>query len=73
MPGIVVALVLRRRQASDFGLFRGYTIKQHNTLFVTPITDKVLRPKLTKQCLYGLSGAIMDSDLFLYTITEIVA
>ena len=38
MPGIVVALVVRRKQqASEFELIRGYTIKQLNTLIVTPI------------------------------------
>ena len=58
------ALVVRRKQqASEFVLIRGYTIKQLNTLIVTPIPI-VLRPKLTKQCLYDLSGAIMESALF---------
>ena len=34
----VVALVVRRKQqASEFELIRGYTIKQLNTLIVTPI------------------------------------
>ena len=38
IPGIVVALVVRRKQqASEFELIRGYTIKQLNTLIVTPI------------------------------------
>ena len=33
----VVALVARRKQASEFVLIRGYTIKLLNTLIVTPI------------------------------------
>ena len=37
LSGIVVALVVRRKQASEFVLIRGYTIKQLNTLIVTPI------------------------------------
>ena len=122
MPGIVVALVFRRKQASKFVLIRGYTIecfthvasiyanllKQkksfayerssiptglvwdtnmaavslfwdtnmaavtscENTLlnrlihWSLRLSYKVLRPKLTKQCLHDLSGAIMESALF---------
>ena len=36
LPRIVVALEVRRKQASEFVLIRGYTIKQLNTLIVTP-------------------------------------
>ena len=63
MSGIVVALVVRRKQASKFVLIPGYTIKQLNTLIVIRLSSKVLRPKMSKQCLYDLSGAIMDSAL----------
>ena len=56
----VVALVVRRKQASEFVLIR------LNCLIHSPLrlSYKVLRPKLTKQCLYDLSGAIMESALF---------
>ena len=37
LSGIVVALVVRRKEAREFVLLRGYTIKQLNTLIVTPI------------------------------------
>ena len=37
MPGIVVASVFRKEQASEFVLIRGYTIKQLNKLIVAPI------------------------------------
>ena len=32
-----VALVFRRKQASEFVLIRGYTIKKLNTVIATPI------------------------------------
>ena len=37
IPGILVALEVGRKQASEFVLIRGYTIKQLNTLIFTPI------------------------------------
>ena len=64
VSGIVVALVVRRKQASKFVLILGYTIKQLNTLILIRLSSKVLRPKLSKQCLYDLSGAIMEIALF---------
>ena len=64
VPGIVVALMVRGKQASKFVLIPGYTIKQLNTLIVIRLSSKVLRPKLSKQCLYDLSGAIMEIALF---------
>ena len=49
MPGILVALVVRRKEASEFVLIRGYTIKQLNeyTDRSLQLSYKVLRPKLT--------------------------